>query len=119
MKVVRYQATKKVQNGEHCVVSEYPLDDRAINGAYVELTGREPDEGRVVNTVCKELAYVISGSGSIEIEGSEIFLEAGDIVLIEPGERFFWSGTMKLFLPCHPAWYPEQYQKVSQCAVII
>lgn len=113
MKIIRKNKAKKVQNSKHCWVYEYPLEEKNINGAYVEMNGREPDEGRVVNLVCKELAYVINGSGRIVIEGKEINLKPGDLILIEPGEKFFWDGHMDLFLPCVPAWYPEQYKKVE------
>jgi quercetin dioxygenase-like cupin family protein len=47
------------------------------------------------------------------IEGKEINLKAGDLILIEPGEKFFWDGSMTLFIPCVPAWHPEQYRKVE------
>lgn len=113
MKVIHQDETEKVQNSKNCLVYEYPSDDKDINGAFVKLTGREPDDGRVVNLVCKELAYVINGSGIIVIEDKETKLKAGDLVLIEPGEKFFWNGNMELFLPCAPAWYPEQYKKVE------
>ncbi|MFA5013841.1 MAG: cupin domain-containing protein [Candidatus Paceibacterota bacterium] len=113
MKIIRHNEVKKVQNSKQCWVSEYPLEDKDINGAFVELTGREPDEGRVVNLVCKELAYVINGSGKLVANDEEINLRAGDLVVIEPGEKFFWDGNMTLFLPCTPAWYPEQYKKVE------
>lgn len=113
MKVIHQDETEKVQNSKNCLVYEYPLNDKDINGAFVKLTGREPDDGRVVNLVCKELAYVINGGGVIVIEDKEIKLKEGDLVLIEPGEKFFWNGDMELFLPCAPAWYPEQYKKVE------
>lgn len=113
MKIIHHNEVKKVQNSKYCWVHEYPLGDKDINGAFVELSGREPDEGRVVNSVCKELAYVINGSGKVTIEDKEINLETGDLVLIEPGEKFFWEGNMTLFLPCTPAWYPDQYKKVK------
>ena len=113
MKVIHQDETEKVQNSKNCSVYEYPLGDKDINGAFVKLTGREPDDGRVVNLVCKELAYVINGSGIIVIDDKEIKLKTGDLVLIEPGEEFFWNGNMELFLPCAPAWYTEQYKKVE------
>ena len=113
MKVIHQEQTTKVKNSQHCWVSEYPLNDKDINGAFVELTGREPDKGRVVNLVCKELAYIIKGSGKIVVEGSEVSLKAGDLVLIEPGEKFFWDGNMTMFLPCAPAWYHDQYKEVE------
>ncbi|MEK7648623.1 MAG: cupin domain-containing protein [Patescibacteria group bacterium] len=113
MKIIHQDETRKVQNSRQCRVYEYPLEDKDINGAFVKITGREPDEGRVVNLVCKELAYVISGSGIIVIEDKEIKFKVGDLILIEPGEKFFWNGNMDLFLPCSPAWYSDQYKRVE------
>jgi hypothetical protein len=37
----------------------------------------------------------------------------GDLVLIEPGEKYFWEGNMDLFIPCSPAWYPEQHKLID------
>lgn len=92
---------------------EYPLEDKDINGAVIELSGRYPDTGRVVNLKCKEIAYVISGSGKIVVENEEINLSEGDMILVEPGEKYFWEGKLKIFVPCAPAWYPEQHKEVE------
>ncbi len=113
MKIIHPSETQRFQNSAGCVAVEYPLGDADINGALIELSGREPDAGRAVNLECKELAYIINGSGKVVIEGQEINLNAGDLVLIEPGEKFFWEGKMTIFMPCAPAWYPEQYKKVE------
>jgi mannose-6-phosphate isomerase-like protein (cupin superfamily) len=113
MKIVRKNQTQSVRNSAGCVAIEYPLGDKDINGAVIELSGREPDKGRVVNLQCKELVYVINGSGKVVVEGEEINLEAGDLFLIEPGEKFFWEGNMTMFMPCAPAWYVGQYKKVE------
>ena len=79
----------------------------------VKLKGRYPDKGRVVNTVCKELAYITKGSGKIVVEGQEINFSSGDLILIEPGERYYWEGNFEIFSPCVPAWYPKQHQEVE------
>ena len=113
MKFIKKKQAKKVKNSKHCWVFEYPLGDRDINGAFVKLTGREPDEGRVVNLKCKELAYIIDGKGKVTIDNKEIKLKAGDMVLIEPGEKFFWEGRMTMFLPCTPAWQLKQYKNYA------
>ena len=89
MKFIHKNQTEKFKNSEHCIAIEYPLGDKDINGAIVELTGRYPDRGRVVNLECKELAYVIKGSGKVTIEDKKIDLQEGDLVLIESGEIFF------------------------------
>jgi len=111
MKVIHKSQTEKFKNSELCMATEYPLGDKDINGAVIELTGRYPEKGRVVNLRCKELTYVISGSGKVVVEGKEINLQEGDLVLVEPGERYFWDGNMTMFVFCVPAWYPDQHKE--------
>ena len=89
MKIVHKNQTKTIQNSDVCDASEYPLDDKDINGAVIELRGRYPERGMVVNKVCKELAYVMSGSGIVNVQGKEEKLNRGDMVLIEAGESYF------------------------------
>ena len=71
MKVVRKDQTEKFKNSDNCIATEYPLGEKEINGAVIELKVRYPEKGRVRNLECKELAYVISGSGKAVIEGKE------------------------------------------------
>lgn len=113
MKVCHHDKTQKFEHGATCTAFEYPINDKDINLALIELDGRYPTEGRAVNEICKELAYVLSGQGSVEVEGEVIELTAGDVVLIEPGEKYFWQGRMKLLMPCTPAWTAEQYRQVN------
>ena len=113
MKTVHKNQTEKFKNSDACTAIEYPLKDNDINGAIIKLSGRYPNEGRVVNLKCKELAYIIEGSGKVVVEEKEVKLEEGDLVLIEPGEKYFWEGNLKMFVPCTPAWYPEQHKEVK------
>jgi len=113
MKVIHKDQTKVFKNSTKCTAIEYPLGDQDINGAVIELDGRYPDKGRVVNTKCKELAYVIKGQGIVSAEGKEIKISKGDLILLEPGERYFWKGKLVMFMPCTPAWYPEQHQETE------
>lgn len=113
MKIIHKNQTKIFKNSEVCTAIEYPMDDKDINGAVIELSGRYPDKGRTVNLKCKEMAYIIKGSGRLVAEGEEIKLNERDLVLIEAGEKFFWEGNMTIFMPCTPAWYPEQYKEVE------
>jgi len=114
MKVVHKNQTKEFKNSDVCTATEYPLGDKDINGAVIELKGRYPDKGRVVNLKCKELAYVVKGSGRVVVEGEEVELNKGDVVLIEPGEKYYWEGNMTMLVPCTPAWYPEQHKEVAE-----
>jgi len=109
---LQHQATKKVNNAS-CTVIEYPLNHEMLDFAIATISGRYPDARRVVNQQCAELGYVIEGSGKIVVNHKEYQLNAGDIVIIEPGEKYYWEGNMKLFLSCRPAWYKDQHQVVD------
>jgi len=92
---------------------EYPIKDKDISVALIELTGRYPNKGIVLNEKCKELAYVIKGSGKLVVENKEVPVEEGDLVSIDPGEKYFWDGNLTLLIPCTPAWYPEQHKEIE------
>jgi mannose-6-phosphate isomerase-like protein (cupin superfamily) len=113
MKIVKKSQTHTFQTSDVCKAIEYPMGDSDINGAIIELTGRYPTQGKVVNTKCKELAYIISGSGKLILENEEIDVNEGDLILVEPNENYCWEGTMTMFVPCTPAWYPQQHMDVK------
>ncbi len=113
MKFISKSEAKIFKNSEVCTAIEYPLEDKDIDGAVIELKGRYPARGRAVNLECKEMAYIIEGSGKLVVEEKEIKLNKEDLVLIEAGEKFFWDGNMKIFMPCAPAWFPEQHKEVE------
>lgn len=113
MKVIRKNQTNRFENSPVCIAIEYPLGDKDINGAVIELKGRYPDKGRVVNLKCKELVYVLEGSVLLEVEGRKVKLEKGDEVLIMPKEKYHWEGNCKIFTACAPAWFPEQHKMVK------
>ena len=114
MKFIKKNQTKTLKNSDQCIAIEYPLNDKDINAAVIQLKGRYPDTGQTVNTECKELVYVINGKGKLVCEGQEILLSQGDVVLIDKGEKFYWQGEMDLFMPCTPAWYPEQHKQITE-----
>jgi hypothetical protein len=69
MKIVfKNQATQK-KNSSMCSVTEYPLNDSMLDIAIATIAGRYPENGRVINRECKELAYVQRGEGKIVING--------------------------------------------------
>ncbi len=113
MEIIYKNQTKIFKNSKHCTAFEYPSEEKNINGAVVKLTGRYPSKGRVVNLKCKEMGYVIKGSGKVVVENKKINLKQGDLILIEPGEKYFWDGKLDIFTPCTPAWYPEQHKEVE------
>jgi mannose-6-phosphate isomerase-like protein (cupin superfamily) len=112
MKITHKDERKEFKNGNYCTAFEYPVYDKAINGALIKLTGRYPEKGCAMNEISKELAYVIKGSGKVVIQGNEFAIGEGDVIFIEPNEKFYWEGTMELFMPCAPAWSPDQYKVI-------
>ena len=113
MKVVKKSQSKRFKNSDKCTAYEYPLNDKDINGSVIKIAGRYPDNGSVMNEVCKELAFVLSGTVTLNADGKKVKLEKGDEVLIEPGEKYYWDGKCKLFIVCTPAWYPKQHREVN------
>ena len=96
-----------------CTAIEYWTDDKDINGAVIELSVRYPNKNRVTNLECKEMAYIIEGSGKIIIKNKEIKFSEGDLILIDKGEKYFWEGNTTMFTSCTPVWYPEQHKEVK------
>lgn len=114
MKEACLNTAKVVNVTDTCTAIEYPLGDKDINAVVIKINGRYPKQGRTVNEKCKELAYVIGGIGQLTVEGQTVELKKGAVVLIMPCERFFWEGQdLEIFMPCTPAWYPEQHKEVE------
>jgi len=109
---LKHQAIKK-KNSEVCLVTEHSIGDEMIDFAIAKISGRYPDNQRVTNKLCKEIVYIQEGKGKVVVEGIEYVLQAGDVVLIEAGEKFYWEGNMSLFISCRPAFTPEQHQLVE------
>lgn len=113
MKIALKNQANQKAFGSACLVIEYPLNDEMLDVAIANISGRYPDKGRVVNRHCKELAYVQQGAGKIVINGNSIELNAGDTVIIEAGEAYYWEGNIQLLLSCRPSWTMEQHQLVD------
>ena len=109
MKWVKNSEKITKKNPGACVVHDYALGDADIDGAVAEITGREPSGGFEANTKCKELCYVVKGNGTLFFENKHIRLAEGDMVLIQPMEKYYWDGNMTLFISCSPKWRYEDH----------
>jgi mannose-6-phosphate isomerase-like protein (cupin superfamily) len=109
MKLSNRSKRKRIRNGKNCVVYEYPMKDKIINGAIAEISGRYPEKGHALNRACNELVYVLNGNGNAFVRNKEVKLKTGDMILIEKKEKFYWDGKMTLFMSCVPSWSPKQY----------
>lgn len=63
MKIIKYEDSEKFERGNECTVWEYPINDKDINIGVAQINGRYPEKGYAINEKCKEIIYVISGSG--------------------------------------------------------
>ena len=113
MQIITKNQVKEFKNSAVCIATEYSVGDKDLDGAVISLSGRYPDKGRVVNEVCKEMAYIISGHGKVVVEDKKYDIKSEDLILIEKGERYYWEGTLKMLVYCSPVWYPEQHKEVD------
>ncbi len=109
MRISRKVDAAQVLVGPTARAYEYPLLDPMLHGAVLEIKGRYPETERVVNEAVTEICYVIAGSGNLVVEDEEVAFSEGDQLLIRPGERYYWDAHATLYMPCTPAWYPEQH----------
>jgi mannose-6-phosphate isomerase-like protein (cupin superfamily) len=115
MQRIQKSGATKFTNGATCEGTEYSFSDKAMNIAFVTVEGRYPESGYAMNEICKEMAYIVSGTGKLcGANGSELPVAAGDSVFVAPGEKYFWEGeALKMVMPCAPAFYPEQHKHLQ------
>ena len=86
------------------------MDNEDISGAIADINGRYPEKGFVRNEVFKELVYVLSGTGKVEVDGKEFRFSQGDTLLILPGEKYFWEGNFRIFMATAPKFDPNRHK---------
>lgn len=82
----------------------------AINMALATISGRYPSAGYAINHKVQEMIYIQQGSGSISVNGQTTDFASGDVILVEPGDKFFWYGNFIAVIACSPAFSPEQHE---------
>ncbi|MFH1280922.1 MAG: cupin domain-containing protein [Candidatus Beckwithbacteria bacterium] len=113
MQLIKKNNKHKFSPYKGTIVWEYPTDNPDINGAVVEINGRYPDKGRVVNHKCQELVYVVKGKGRLVCEGKPTLFEKGDILIIDSGEKYYWQGDFTACVSNAPKWTPEQHETLE------
>lgn len=109
MQIIKQKQTNVVDAATGVTIYEYVMSEQTLGGSTAIIGGRYPEIGHATNTISKELAYVLDGEGIIGIDGKETHVEIGDCIYIEPNEKFYWNGSMVLFMVCTPAFKPEQH----------
>ena len=115
MKVIRREKTVEFKNSKNCTALEYPLGNSDIGIAIIEISGRYPSKGYVFNEKCTEIAYVLSGTGTVTFKnGKSVDLGIGDVIMLEKEEQYYWDGDCSLCISCSPEWSPEQHKRVNE-----
>jgi len=113
--VVKKDKSKEFRNSNTCIATEYPTGDKDINIALVRiLDDRYPPKGWAVNSICKEMAYIVKGEAILTTNNYSVHLSEGDVVLIEPNEKYYWEGDFEMVVPCAPAWFKKQHKVVEE-----
>jgi len=113
MKIRKKAEAVRHENSEACVAYEYEMPSTEIDGAVIELTGRYPEDGWVINTVSTSLVHIVRGRGKVYFPDEEVVLAEDDQVMILPNEKYAFDGDMKLLFFAAPAWTPEQARRVK------
>lgn len=83
--------------------------------AKIDLTGRYPEHGWVVNETIYELAYVTEGAGQfITKNDGSIPIQKGDAISITAGTQYAWNGHVTLIITCTPPFNPNQHKQVEE-----
>jgi mannose-6-phosphate isomerase-like protein (cupin superfamily) len=110
MEHVTRQNAKKCANSAHCTAYEYETKNPGINMCVAEINGRYPEEGYAINHQCAEMGYILKGMGKLVTEHQVAELVEGDVILIPPGEKYYWEGILTLVISASPAWHPGQHE---------
>lgn len=112
MNIIPSSQTNKIQATPTTTIWEFMMKEKAISGAITQITDRYPEKGFAVNNLCKEIAFVVSGSGSIATPDQTRPIGVGDLIFIDKGESFAWeaNGSLTLFMTTTPKFDPVQHK---------
>lgn len=102
---------QEFKNSDICFGREYKPETDKVDIAKISIRGDFPSSNKWgYLKESHEMAVVVKGEGYIVTkEGGRVELTAGDVVYIEPMERFRWGGNMDMVVPCGPAFNPAQH----------
>ena len=114
MKIIKHEDAEQGTNLDNCKTIEYSFGDKDIDLGVAVITGRYPEKGYGVNLICKELIYVIEGSGEFYYDNKCIKFSKGDSILINNNEKYYWNSEYcKISMACTPAWNIDQHKIVE------
>ena len=114
MKFIKKSNAVKGANSNKCETLEYSFKDKDMDLGIATITGRYLENGFCVNTISKELIYVLDGNGKLYFENNCIEFEKGDSILINSNEKYYWDSEYCIVsMTCTPAWNEEQHKFVQ------
>lgn len=94
---------------------DYPMGTRDIGISLQKIHGTTPDNGFWRNKVCLECYYVISGKGTVTIEGKMYNIGVGDVIVLKQKQKHKLSGkNIKAIAITFPDWCEEQSEIVEK-----
>lgn len=114
MELIKKESAE-VYSGDGYSGLDYPSLDKDINVGVIQISGRSPKTGYQVNNECKELLYILSGSGILYLKESsqEVKFNQGDVIVIDKKEYYAFDGNFEAVCPCTPAWTSEQHKYID------
>ncbi|MBI3577617.1 hypothetical protein HY086_06280 [Candidatus Gottesmanbacteria bacterium] len=112
MQIVKSSQTNKVIPTKSTKIFEYLMDEETINCSVAQINGSYPENGFAVNEICKELVFIINGTGHIVTEKDKQAFVVGDAILIDRGEKFRWEGNFSIFMVTTPKFSADQHKIV-------
>ncbi|OGY37370.1 MAG: hypothetical protein A3E36_03005 [Candidatus Andersenbacteria bacterium RIFCSPHIGHO2_12_FULL_45_11b] len=107
----RNQAKKYDIAGGVCYLYPDSPTER-LSAAYVEQSGRYPEEGYRQNEYCTEAMFIIDGVFTASVGGEIHRLESGDVLYVQPKTPYSIEGAGKTFVFIEPKWNSDQNTQV-------
>ena len=115
MKKIALNEAQKFER-DACLTHEYPFYALNIDACYARVTGRNPVSGFEYNEESTEVVFIIAGSGEISTGGGTISFTKGDVIMIGPMEKYFWTEACncEMFISCNPPWSADKHKYVDK-----
>ena len=114
MIVSKADTAQPFENSPVCKGISYGGTGDDIDGALINVNGRYPDSGFLVNEVSKELVYITAGTGRLLSREDKKSFGAGDVIFIDNREEFAWEGAFEGFFATTPRFDPAQHKEVAE-----
>ncbi|HBS48497.1 TPA: hypothetical protein DEO28_01185 [Candidatus Dependentiae bacterium] len=104
----------KIENSSNCIVHEYVMPSNNLSFCRAEIDGRYPESGKVLNSGCDQIYYVLSGEAKIFYKNQFFNIKSGDLFFFEKNQEYFVEAQKLVAAVINsPKWTAEQYRKLD------